>query len=159
VENDRQGLPSGEATFPPEMPPVTEPGLPPEPAGGQTTEPPAGAQPAPADTGHAAPARRMAPTRASGFWGAVVGGLLVLVVLIVFILQNQSSVRVSFFTAHGHLPLGVALLLAAVVGGLVVVFAGTARILELRRRARAEQRRAASAGAGAGASGYGTTAA
>jgi uncharacterized integral membrane protein len=37
---------------------------------------------------------------------------------------------------HGHLPLGVALLLAAVCGVLLVVLAGTARIGQLRHTAR-----------------------
>ena len=88
------------------------------------------------------------PTRASGVWAAVVAGLVVLVVLIVFILENQKQVKISFFGASGRLPLGVALLLAAVIGGLLVTFAGMARLLELRRRAR-RARRAGAAPAGA----------
>jgi len=35
----------------------------------------------------------------------------------VFILQNTQSVEVSYFGAHGHLPLAVAMLLSAVGGG------------------------------------------
>ena len=42
--------------------------------------------------------------------------------------------------AHGHLPLGVALLLAAVCGVLLVVLAGAARISQLRRVARRHRR-------------------
>ncbi|MGA3353798.1 MAG: lipopolysaccharide assembly protein LapA domain-containing protein [Acidimicrobiales bacterium] len=79
-------------------------------------------------------------TRASGFWAAVVVGLLVLVLLIIFILENGQRASVSFFGAHGHLPEGVALLLAAVIGGLFVVAAAVARILELRRRAARQHR-------------------
>lgn len=79
-------------------------------------------------------------TRASGLWATVVVALVVLLVLAVFILENGRHVRVSFFGAHGTLPLGVALLLAAIFGGLVVVLAGTARILQLRRRARLQHR-------------------
>jgi uncharacterized integral membrane protein len=85
-------------------------------------------------------------TRASGFWAAVVGGLLVLVLLIIFILENGQRASVSFFGAHGHLPQGVALLLAAVIGGLVVVIAAVARILELRRRSASQRRQSAPAG-------------
>jgi uncharacterized integral membrane protein len=77
-----------------------------------------------------------AHTRLSGSWAAVVVGLLVLLVLIIFILENGQEVKVSFFGAHTRLPEGVALLLAAVIGGLLVVFAGTARILQLRSRSR-----------------------
>ena len=80
-------------------------------------------------------------TRASGYWAAVVVGLLVLLVLIIFILENGQRASVSFFGAHGHLPQGVALLLAAVIGGLFVVFAGAARILQLRSRSRGQSKR------------------
>jgi uncharacterized integral membrane protein len=90
----------------------------------------------------AEPARRpdaptahpLAHTRTSGYWAAVVIGLLVLLVLLVFILENGQTARVTFFGAHGHLPQGVALLFAAVIGGLFVVLAGAARILQLRSR-------------------------
>ena len=40
---------------------------------------------------------------------------VVLLLLLIFILQNGTQVSVSYLGAHGHLPLGVALLLA---GGL-----------------------------------------
>ena len=39
---------------------------------------------------------------------------------------------IGYFGAHGHLPLGVALLLTAVLGVLLVVIPGTARIIQLR---------------------------
>ncbi|MGD0741804.1 MAG: lipopolysaccharide assembly protein LapA domain-containing protein [Acidimicrobiales bacterium] len=76
----------------------------------------------------------LAVTRTSGYWIAVVVGLLVLLVLLVFILENGQTARVDFFGVHGHLPQGVALLLAAVIGGLFVALAGAARILQLRSR-------------------------
>ena len=76
----------------------------------------------------------LAPTRTSGYWASVVVGLLVLLVLLVFILENGQTAKVAFFGVHGHLPQGVALLLAAVIGGLFVVLAGAARILQLRIR-------------------------
>jgi uncharacterized integral membrane protein len=72
-------------------------------------------------------------------------------VLLIFILQNQQTAAVAFFGLQGQLPLGVALLLAAVGGAIVVLVAGMARILQLRRTARRhrkQDRRAASAGAG-----------
>jgi uncharacterized integral membrane protein len=76
----------------------------------------------------------LAPTRTSGYWASIAVGLLVLLVLLVFILENGQTARVTFFGVHGHLPQGVALLLAAVIGGLFVVLAGAARILQLRIR-------------------------
>lgn len=80
-------------------------------------------------------------TRTSGFWAAMVVGLLVLVVLIVFILENGQRAKVSFLGAHTDLPQGVALLLAAAIGGLVVVLVGGARILQLRSRTKNRVRR------------------
>jgi uncharacterized integral membrane protein len=65
---------------------------------------------------------------------------LVLVFLLIFILQNSHAVDVSYFGAHGHLPLGVALLLAAVCGILLVSLAGSARIMQLRATARKHRR-------------------
>ncbi len=39
---------------------------------------------------------------------------MVLVLLLVFVIQNTKSVKVPFFSVSGNMPLGVALLLAAV---------------------------------------------
>jgi uncharacterized integral membrane protein len=80
-------------------------------------------------------------TRIKGYWTAVTVGLLVLVVLIIFILENGQRAEVTFFGAHAHLPQGVALLLAAVIGGLVVALVGVARILQLRTQATRASRR------------------
>jgi uncharacterized integral membrane protein len=71
-------------------------------------------------------------TRAGGLWVAVVAFAVVLLLLLIFVLENGQRVDVSFFGAHGRLPLGVALLLAAVFGVLLVALPGTARILQLR---------------------------
>jgi uncharacterized integral membrane protein len=75
-------------------------------------------------------------TKVSTVWVAVVGTLVVLVVVLVFILENLHSVRATFFGAHWQIPLGVDLLFAAVLGGLVVVMVGALRMLQLRREAR-----------------------
>jgi uncharacterized integral membrane protein len=61
---------------------------------------------------------------------------LVLLLLLIFILENGQRVNIGYFGAHGHLPLGVALLLAAVLGVLLVVIPGTGRIVQLRIVAR-----------------------
>ncbi len=71
-------------------------------------------------------------TRLSGAWTAIVIGLLGLVVILVFILQNQQSVEVTFLMFQGHLPLAVALLFALILGAVVVFAFGAARILQLR---------------------------
>ncbi|HET9968188.1 MAG TPA: lipopolysaccharide assembly protein LapA domain-containing protein, partial [Streptosporangiaceae bacterium] len=85
-------------------------------------------------------------TRTSGLWVAVAFFAIILLLLLIFILQNGAEVNVSYLGAHGRLPLGVALLLSAVCGVLLVVLAGAARISQLRavtrRHRRADTRRA-----------------
>ncbi len=79
-------------------------------------------------------------TRISGLWTGVILAAVVLIFLLIFILENGQDANVSYFGAHGHVPLGVALLLAAVAGALLVIIPGTGRILQLRRTARRHRR-------------------
>ena len=65
---------------------------------------------------------------------------VLLLLLLIFILQNGTTVQISYLGAHGRLPLGVALLLSAVCGVLLVVLAGAARISQLRTTARRHRR-------------------
>lgn len=51
-------------------------------------------------------------------------------------LQNLSGVHVYFLGAAGTLPMGVAILFAAVAGALLIALFGSARVLQLRRAAR-----------------------
>ena len=81
-------------------------------------------------------------TRAGMVWAAVASALAVLILLIAFILQNQDYVQVKFFGLQGAVPLGIALLIAAVGGGVLVAIAGAARIIQLRLAARRQRVRA-----------------
>jgi uncharacterized integral membrane protein len=56
----------------------------------------------------------------------------VLLLLLIFVLENRQHAEVSLFGAHGPLPMGVALLLAAIFGVLLVALPGTASIVQLR---------------------------
>jgi len=80
-----------------------------------------------------APVRR---SRSGGLWVGLILSALVLLLLLVFILQNGAPVQISFFAFQGTLPVGVALLLAAILGILLVAIPGSVRILQLRRAAR-----------------------
>ena len=75
------------------------------------------------------------PTRAGLVWTAAVAVLVFLGLLMVFILQNQEQVYVQYFGLVGSLPLGIALSIAAVLGGLLVAVASAIRIAQLRTAA------------------------
>jgi len=79
-------------------------------------------------------------TRVSGIWVASIAAVVVLLLLI-FILQNGERVKINIFGANPTLPLGVALLLAAVLGALLVALIGVARVVQLRHTARKMARR------------------
>jgi uncharacterized integral membrane protein len=60
--------------------------------------------------------------------------------LIIFILQNPTRVEVNYLGYSGSLPLGMALLIAAVAGGVLVAVAGVTRVTQLRVNARRKRR-------------------
>jgi len=146
MTTEPQSTPTGELT--------QEPLVPPSAAPGQAPPPTAPAQAAAAQTATPPPEHRIKRTRISGLWVSVGFFAVVLLLLLIFILQNGTKVDVSYMGAHGHLPLGVALLLSAVCGVLLVVLAGAARISQLRavarRHRRADAKRVTAARAAAG---------
>jgi uncharacterized integral membrane protein len=79
-------------------------------------------------------------TRASAVWVATGAALLLLILLIVFMLENSTKVEVEFLGWTGTITLGIALLIAAVGGGVVVAIAGVARVTQLRMSARRARR-------------------
>jgi uncharacterized integral membrane protein len=85
----------------------------------------------PTEPAAANPLRR---SRASTLWVGVVVFAGVLVLLLIFILQNTQPVEVSYFGFAGTVPLAVAMLLAAIAGVLLAATAGALRIFQLRRR-------------------------
>jgi uncharacterized integral membrane protein len=88
------------------------------------------------------PSDKVGPTRLSGAWTAAIVAVVLVVAMLIFILDNEHQVSISFVSLHGHLPLGVALLFSAVIGAVIVLVCGTARILQLRRVARRRSRSA-----------------
>jgi putative membrane protein len=108
----------------------------------QTSPPPGAARPlpppsangsAPGPPGAARPHRPIRRTRTSGIRTALIAGVLALIVLVIVIAQNAQAVKLSFPGAQVRLSAGVALLLAAIAGALLMAAAGTARITQLRR--------------------------
>jgi uncharacterized integral membrane protein len=115
---------SPDPTQPPAVPP------PPVPA------PPEANIPPPPPPPPANPESAVKFTRAAALWTSLTLGFLVLIVLLVFIAQNTDSASFAFLGWHWSLPLGVAILLAAVCGGLITVAVGSARLFQLRRAAK-----------------------
>lgn len=79
-------------------------------------------------------------TRLSGAWTALAIGVLALLMILVFILQNLQSVELYFLAFHGHLPLALALLFAVILGAVIVLAFGGGRILQLRMVAKRARR-------------------
>jgi putative membrane protein len=112
----------------------------PGPPSPDATVPPEPEVVVPADAEPILPQHTIEPTRTSMVWTMVGTGVVLLVAILVFILQNGQRVRVRFLGANGTLPLGVALLFAALLGALLVLVAGAARVLQLRVVARRHRR-------------------
>jgi uncharacterized integral membrane protein len=106
-------------------PAATATGPPPSPNG--SVQAPAPAMPT---------ARRRRVTRLSSLHAGLLVAAGLLVLLLIFILENTHAVNVGFLGAHLRVSLAVAMLLAAVAGALLVGVAGAARITQLRRAVR-----------------------
>lgn len=127
---EQQPVPGGDPTRPaPGIDPAAQ-----DPAAAALTEA------APAETGTTAAKHAPRPTNAGRVWITLALATVLLILLIIFIAENSRSVHISFLGAGGDISLALALLIAAVVGALVTLFAGTARILQLRREVRRSRR-------------------
>jgi len=87
-------------------------------------------------TGSALPESAVTFTKAAALWGALVTGFLILIVLLIFIAQNTESTEFAFLGWRWNQPLGVAIMFAAVAGGLLTFVVGAVRIVQLRRAAK-----------------------
>ncbi|MEU4666412.1 lipopolysaccharide assembly protein LapA domain-containing protein [Amycolatopsis sp. NPDC023774] len=123
MSHARSDNPTG-ATSPgtPEVPGVEAPGTGPFTTDPTTTPPPT--------------TKKRRPTRVSGAWVAAIVAIVLLAFLLVFILQNLDSVTVHFLGMAGNLPLGIAMLLAALGGMVVIALVGGARIMQLKKASR-----------------------
>lgn len=143
VPGPREGGPEQPATRPDAVQPDAAQPDAAQPDAAQPARPvqPGAGTAAPGTTGTTAPPHHaLERTRISGVWVATACFVVFLVLLLIFIAQNSRTVDISYLGAHGHVSLGVAMLIAAVCGALLVIFAGTARIMQLRATARKHRR-------------------
>lgn len=73
---------------------------------------------------------------AASTWAALIVGFLLLILLIIFILQNQQTAELNFFAWSVEWPAGVAFLIFAIAGALIMALVGGWRMFELRRQVR-----------------------
>ena len=111
-------------------------GLPPEHAAPERPADASAAEPATRARTQPGTAGDIPQTRTSAAFKSLIAGAIVLILLLVFILENTESVKIAYFGVGFDVPLGVALLLAAIGGALVVGIVGTARIWQMRRHVR-----------------------
>ncbi len=89
--------------------------------------------PAPSAIGsHRLSERRHTPAAIA--WAGLFVGLLAMVALIVFVMQNTHGVQVRFLWMRGSLPLASALLTAVAGTAAVIALVGAARNRQGRRR-------------------------
>lgn len=141
-----------------------DPGSDPYPAGGAAQRPVGGRTPPPPDPagrtrqGHgplgelgADPAagtagerpvepQRIKRTISSALWIGLIVGAILLILLIVFIVENSRTVKIDLIFGDVNTALAIGLLLSAVIGALLVAVPGTIRILQLRKEIKRRMR-------------------
>lgn len=73
---------------------------------------------------------------AGSTWVALVLGALILILLLIFVVQNGESADFAYLGLTFSLPLGVAMLFAAIAGMLVMALFGSVQFFRLGRRIR-----------------------
>lgn len=94
-------------------------------------------EPQPQEPGEAL---RLDRTRTSTLWAFVAAGLVLALLMLVFVAQNGETVQWQFLWIDFTLAGGLAMLFAAVTGGLVVILVGAGRLLQVRLAARRHRR-------------------
>lgn len=79
-------------------------------------------------------------TKLGAAWVSLVVTAIVLILLVIFFLQNAHSVPIHYLGASGHLPLAVALLLTAIGGVILGALPAGARVLQLRHTIKKQSR-------------------
>ncbi|MCY7397129.1 MAG: lipopolysaccharide assembly protein LapA domain-containing protein [Nocardioides sp.] len=79
-------------------------------------------------------------SRTSGFYTAVIGLGVVLVLLIIFIVQNTEPSSIEFLVWEGTAPQAVLLLIATAAGIFLTATASSLRLLQVRRRVKRERK-------------------
>jgi len=107
------------------------------PAPGPTSPPTA---PTPTSPAASPPGRKRMRSRIGEVHTGLIAGFVVLILVLIFIIENAHAVTITYFGAHLRVSLAVALLIAVIAGALIMAAAGTARITQLRLSMRRSRR-------------------
>lgn len=69
-------------------------------------------------------------------WIALIFGAIIMVMLLIFILQNNVPADFAYLGWKFTLPLGIAMLFAAIAGTLVMALFGSVRLIKVSHRVR-----------------------
>lgn len=69
-------------------------------------------------------------SKTAAIWVALILGAIVLILLLIFVIQNSTRAAFEYFSWTFQLPLGVAMLLAAIAGALVMALVGSVRMIQ-----------------------------
>lgn len=102
----------------------------------EQSQPPAGQpdQQSPAGQTDELPSTKTGTGMSAGMWVSLILGAIIVVLLLIFILQNNVPAEFKYFGWQFELPLGVAMLFAAIGGILIAGIIGSARIFVLNRK-------------------------
>ena len=67
-------------------------------------------------------------------WVSLIVFVVLLIFLAIFLLQNSTKVKISYFGFHGNISFAVAMLLATIAGSVLTFLIGSIRILQLKSR-------------------------
>ncbi|WP_081631584.1 lipopolysaccharide assembly LapA domain-containing protein [Nocardia sp. 348MFTsu5.1] len=78
-------------------------------------------------------------TRINALWVGLIAGAIITLLLLIFIVQNveSQSIHLLFWTVE--LPLGVSLLIAAILGAVITGIVGSLRMYQVRRAVKKAQ--------------------
>lgn len=91
-------------------------------------------EPTPAGRGTDLPAAKGGSGMSAGMWASLILGAVIVVLLLIFIVQNNVPASFEYFGWRFELPLGVAMLFAAIGGILIAGIIGSVRIFVLSRK-------------------------
>lgn len=80
------------------------------------------------------PATKVEGSLAGGTWTALIVGAILLILLLVFIVQNSDKATLQLFAWQWNFPIGVGMLIAAIAGALIMALVGGVRMAQLRKQ-------------------------